>query len=105
MLLGLSQVAVVRALSTSWHPIEPSVWPVVIASVALATVSGFVIAVMPGGLGVREGVLMATLGPAVGAEMAVIAAIALRLTWVLAEVIAAGALTIFQPRPMKAVSP
>ena len=34
----------------------------VIASVALATVAGFVVAVLPGGLGVREGVLMSALG-------------------------------------------
>ena len=37
--------------------------PVVIASVALATVAGFVVAVLPGGLGVREGVLMSALPP------------------------------------------
>ena len=43
--------------------------PVVIASVALATVAGFVVAVLPGGLGVREGVLMLALEPALGSEM------------------------------------
>ena len=41
-------------------------WPVVVASVALATVAGFVVAVLPGGLGVREGVLMTALAPALG---------------------------------------
>ena len=36
---------------------------VVIASVALATVAGFVVAVLPGGLGVREGAFVLFLGP------------------------------------------
>lgn len=95
-LLGLSQVAVVRAVMAT--VIEPRLWPVVIASVALATVAGFAVAVMPGGLGVREGVLMATLGPALGAETAVIAALALRLAWVIGEVVAAAVLSLVRPR-------
>ncbi len=68
------------------------------AGVALATVAGFVVAVMPGGLGVREGVLMATLAPAVGEDTAVISALALRLVWVAVELVAGGALAIARPR-------
>ena len=49
--------------------------PVVIASVALATVAGFLVAVLPGGLGVREGVLMSALAPAIGSDQAVIASL------------------------------
>ena len=52
-------------------------FPVVVASVALATVAGFVVAVLPGGLGVREGVLMVALGPVFGHDLAVVAALAL----------------------------
>ena len=94
-LLGLSQVAVVRAV----HPagVALRLWPLVAAGVALATVSGFVVAVLPGGLGVREGVLMATLAPALGDDVAVIAALALRLTWVAAEVAVAAVLTFARP--------
>ena len=66
-----------------------SLVPAVIASVALATVAGFVIAVLPGGLGVREGVLMSTLAPALGSDHAVIASLLLRLVWVAAELVAA----------------
>ena len=62
----------------------------VIASVALATVAGFVVAVLPGGLGVREGVLMAALAPALGNDHAVVAALSLRLVWVAAELVAAA---------------
>lgn len=95
VLLGLSQVAVVRAISPSGVPV--ALWPVVAAGVALATVAGFVVAVMPGGLGVREGVLMTTLAPAVGEDTAVISALALRLTWVAAEVLAGAILVVLRP--------
>lgn len=96
VLLGLSQVIVVRALAPSGVPV--GLWPAVIAGVALATVAGFAVAVLPGGLGVREGVLMTTLTPVLGADTAVIAALALRLTWVLGEVLAAAALSLVRPR-------
>ena len=55
------------------------------------------VAVLPGGIGVREGVLMATLAPAVGADVAVVAALALRLAWVLGELLAAAVLTVARP--------
>jgi hypothetical protein len=87
-LLGLSQVAVIEAivpggLARSW-------WPAVIASVALATVAGFVVPVAPGGLGVREWVLWTGLGSAIDHDRAVVSALALRLSWVVAELLAAG---------------
>ena len=71
--------------------------PVVIASVALATVAGFVVAVLPGGLGVREGVLMSALAPALGSDRAVVAALMLRLVWVAAELVAAAILVPVVP--------
>ena len=90
--MGLSQLAVVRGL-TPWGSRSCSTaFPLVVGSVALATVAGFVIAVFPGGLGVREGVLMYALGPALGADLAVVAALVLRLVWVAAEFVAALAL-------------
>jgi uncharacterized membrane protein YbhN (UPF0104 family) len=92
VMLGLSQLAVVRAFDPDGARALAALGlvPVVIASVALATVAGFVIAVMPGGLGVREGVLMSALAPALGSDRsAVVAALALRLVWVAAELAAA----------------
>ncbi len=90
--MGLSQLAVIRGLT----PLGPhelfAAFPLVVGSVALATVAGFVIAVFPGGLGVREGVLMYALGPALGADLAVVAALVLRLVWVASEFVAALAL-------------
>ncbi len=93
VLLGASQMEVACAL----HPMAASHYlgllPVVTASVALATVAGFAVAVLPGGLGVREGVLMYALAPALGdASLATVAALALRLVWVAAELAAAGVL-------------
>jgi hypothetical protein len=95
VLMGLSQVAVVWAFVPSG--VAPTSWPLVIASVALATVAGFVVAIFPGGLVVREGVLMAALVPAVGDRMAVVSALALRLTWILAELFVAAVLTVIRP--------
>ncbi|MFI5459194.1 MAG: UPF0104 family protein, partial [Isosphaerales bacterium] len=79
--------------------------PVVIASVALATVAGFVVAVLPGGLGVREGVLMSALAPALGSDNAVVAALVLRLVWVGAELAAAALLLPWFRRPTAGVKP
>ena len=87
--LGLSQFAAARGLAAH---VDPGAIPVAIASVALATVAGFVVAIAPGGLGVRESVLMYALGPAFGAGLAVAAALALRLAWVATEVLAAAVL-------------
>ncbi|MFO0892944.1 MAG: lysylphosphatidylglycerol synthase domain-containing protein [Isosphaeraceae bacterium] len=92
VLLGMSQLATAQGL----RPLDPgqhlALLPVVTASVALATVAGFVVAVLPGGLGVREGVLMVAMAPALGEDLAVVAALALRLVWVAAELLAAGLL-------------
>ncbi len=93
LLLGLSQILVVRGLTASGQFEAFSFYCVVVASVALATVAGFVVAVLPGGLGVREGVLMVALGPVLGEDLAVVAALALRLVWVAAELLAAAALS------------
>ena len=101
ILLGLSQVAVVRAFDPAGTDtlIGLGLVPVVIASVALATVAGFLVAVLPGGLGVREGVLMSVLAPAIGSDQAVIASLVLRLVWVAAELVAAAILFPLFRRP------
>jgi glycosyltransferase 2 family protein len=107
ILLGLSQLAVVRAFDPAGAAslIALGLAPVVIASVALATVAGFVVAVLPGGLGVREGVLMSALAPALGSDRAVVAALVLRLVWVIAELIAAVILLPLFRRPRLATKP
>jgi hypothetical protein len=102
ILLGISQMAVVRAFDRAGAErlFQLGLGPVVVAAVALATVAGFAVAVLPGGLGVREGVLMSVLAPAAGTDTSVIAALVLRLVWVIAE-LAAGALLVAWPRPKR----
>jgi hypothetical protein len=94
-LQGLSLLAVIRALIPTG--LAATDWPLVVASLALASVSGFAVAIFPGGLVVREGVLMAALMPILGEDMAVIAALVLRLVWVLGEVLTATALATTRP--------
>jgi len=59
------------------------------ALVALASVGGFV-SLTPGGLGTREWILVETLGPLIGTTQGVVAAVLLRIVWVISEVIATG---------------
>jgi uncharacterized membrane protein YbhN (UPF0104 family) len=102
VLLGLSQVAVLRALEPALAP--PGVWPAVVGSVALATVAGFAVPIAPGGLGVREWVLWTSLGSAIDADRAVVAALVLRLVWVAAEVLATAMLLPWRPRAVTLVA-
>lgn len=105
VLLGLSQLAVVRAVAPLSLADAARLTPLAVGGVAFATVAGFVVAVLPGGLGVREGVLMAALGPAVGDGVAVAAAILLRLVWIAAELAAGGVLVMIPPRPVREPGP
>jgi hypothetical protein len=97
VLLGISQLAAAAGLSPVGVDRLLPLSSLVTASVALATVAGFVVAVLPGGLGVREGVLMLAMAPALGEDLAVVAALALRLIWVAAELLAAALLLPFRP--------
>ena len=95
VLLGLSQVAVIRSLGAS---LGPAAWPLAVASVALATVAGFAVPISPGGLGVREWVLWTALASALDRDLAVVSALVLRLAWVAGEVVAAAACFAIRPR-------
>lgn len=102
-LLGLSLVATVQAIDPGSLP--ASGWPPAVAAVALATVAGFLVAIFPGGLVIREAVLTAALGPTLGAEPAIVAALVLRLVWVVAELACSGLLAALRPpRPVEADS-
>ena len=67
--------------------------PACVGAAGLATAAGFAAVFAPGGVGVREAVLIETLSPrpAIGAA-AVAAAVVLRLVWLGSEVLAAGGL-------------
>jgi uncharacterized membrane protein YbhN (UPF0104 family) len=99
-LLGLSQVAVLGMFGPGTMP--RSSWPAVVASVALATVAGFVVPISPGGLGVREWVLWTALATSIDRDRAVVAALVLRLAWVVGELLAATVVGLFRPAPFAA---
>jgi uncharacterized membrane protein YbhN (UPF0104 family) len=87
--LGASLWATVRAIQPYDLGLEQ--WFTCIAYISIATVVGF-LTIMPGGLGVREAVLTTLFEPALGASPALVAALLLRLTWIISEVVAAGVL-------------
>jgi hypothetical protein len=93
LLLAMSLGLTVRALIPDVPQWGGESFPVDLATVALSYVAGFVIAVAPGGLGAREIAMKYALAPqlvpAFGEQapaLAVIIALALRLTWTVAEV-------------------
>ena len=71
-----------------------------VGAAGLATAAGFAAIFAPGGVGVREAILIETLSPrpGVGAS-AVAAAVVLRLVWLASEVFAAAALFYGRPTP------
>jgi hypothetical protein len=70
-------------------------WPFWTASAAVALVGGFVALFTPGGLGVREGLLMELLAQPLGPRDAVVVAVALRGVALAGEIVTATALYYF----------
>ncbi len=69
--------------------LQVSDFPLTLACVSLATVAGFV-SLLPGGLGVRELVIIPLLGTQFGPVAAVVAAVMIRLVWLAAELLTSG---------------
>jgi uncharacterized membrane protein YbhN (UPF0104 family) len=93
LLMGLSLWAARQSIGVGSSGLAAEL-PRYTASVALATVAGFV-SFIPGGFGVREAVLMEslTLGQASDAEStALVSAVLLRLVWLLSELAISGIL-------------
>ncbi len=98
LLLGLSLWATLRAIpTTTTAPVAFSDLPLVTACVALAMVAGF-LSLLPGGIGIREYVVMTLIALPFGEGAAAISAILLRLVWLLAELVLAGGLYLAKPR-------
>lgn len=91
MLLGLSLGCTLKAIGAST---TFSDWPVWTGAVSFATAVAFIAIFAPGGMGVREGLLMEALRGQehIAPAQAVAATILLRILWLLAEIIAAAAL-------------
>jgi uncharacterized membrane protein YbhN (UPF0104 family) len=87
---GMSLLMILKSLpgvTLDW-----SAWPHLTACVALAMVAGF-LSLIPGGLGVREMVILSLLGY-LGGTVALVAAVLLRFAWLLSEVLLATILYI-----------
>jgi uncharacterized membrane protein YbhN (UPF0104 family) len=61
--------------------------PLTMAVVTLSVVAGFV-SFLPGGLGVRDALVVVLLAPTIGEASALMAAVVLRLVWIMSEVAA-----------------
>lgn len=82
--------------SVSTDSFDLSRFPLWLAASTLSMVGGFVILIAPGGLGVREGLLIEILKdqPDIGPAAAIIVAGLLRVTWFVTELASAGLLFI-----------
>ena len=101
-LLGLSLWATLRAIpGTTDVPVALHDLPLVTACVALAMVAGF-LSLLPGGIAIREFVIMTLLGAPFGDGAAMISAILLRLLWLLSELLLAALLYLAKPKPPEA---
>lgn len=99
MVHGLSLGCVLRAMSPADFTVEN--WGMWTGAVSLATSLGFLAVFAPGGVGVREGLLMAFLrGQASISDTEIVcAAVLLRLVWLLAETGLASLLFLGRRRP------
>lgn len=98
-LQGLSVWAMLAAVVPEPPALTPSLWAQCTAAIAFANVAGFVIIVMPGGLGVREYLLKILLSAAGPPGYIAAAAILLRLDWIAAEALFALCTYWLKPKP------
>jgi uncharacterized membrane protein YbhN (UPF0104 family) len=85
ILLGLSLWATLKSIGIDGiQPIADL--PLTIGAVSLAVVAGF-LSFLPGGFVVRDGLLMQLLAPACGEANALVAALLLRLVWLVSELV------------------
>ena len=92
MLLGLSLWSTLRAIGIDQFGMVTDL-PILVAAVAFAVVAGF-ISMLPGGLVVRDALLMQLLAPVCGEANALIAAVLMRLVWLVSEVVVCGILYV-----------
>jgi uncharacterized membrane protein YbhN (UPF0104 family) len=77
--------------------------PVLIAAAAFSVVAGF-LSMLPGGIVVRDAALMQLLAPISGDANALVAAVLMRLVWLVSEVVACGILYVVRSREQGAGS-
>ena len=97
---GLSLWATLRAIpETTSVAITLADWPFITVCYAMAILAGFIVMV-PGGLGVREYVVMQVLAGPYGVGAAVVSAVLVRMVSLLTEVSCSGVLYLLKPRPL-----
>jgi uncharacterized membrane protein YbhN (UPF0104 family) len=92
VLFAISLWATMRAIGVEQTGLIADM-PVLITAVAFSVVAGF-LSMLPGGLVVRDAILMQLLAPVCGEANALVAAILVRLVWLVSEVVACGILYI-----------
>jgi uncharacterized membrane protein YbhN (UPF0104 family) len=103
VLTGLSLWATLRAIPTATAiPVGWEHWPLATAIAALGVVAGFV-SMLPGGVGIREYVVMTLLAGPFGVGAATISAVLSRLVWLLAEVAISAVLYGGKPGRLRAI--
>jgi len=70
-------------------PVQLSMIPLFIASAALAMTVSYLMPFTPGGLGIREGLYLITLGPTIGPRVAIVV-VAMRVIQTVIEILLAG---------------
>ena len=93
---GLSLLAIAGSLGISMFSFAGFL--LACGSIALAMAGGFAVMIVPAGLGVREWVMMQSLGPSIGTGNAVLIAILARITHVSVELFVGGGLYLFGKR-------
>lgn len=85
-LLGSSLFAVMASIPDADSHLTSftQMFPLLAATVCLAMVAGFITPI-PGGMGIREFVIMEMMAPVFGPVVAVVSAVLLRISWLLAE--------------------
>ncbi len=91
LFFGLSLWATSQAIPSVESLPSLSDLPLLTAAVSLAMVAGF-LSLLPGGIGVRELIVIPLLEPAFGTVVAIISAVLLRVSWMVAELLIAGVL-------------
>jgi hypothetical protein len=93
---GLSLLLVLRSMNPEIMTVDA--WTISTAAAAAGTSIGFFAVFAPGGLAVREGLIITMLAPSMGGTIAVAAAGLYRLASLIAESVAALALYLILPR-------
>ncbi len=95
---GSSAWLVATAIPTS--TIRPEHFVLILATISLATVGGFA-SMLPGGIGVRELVIVPLLSPVAGVAVALVIAIVIRLCWMMAELVTSVTIEVVYRMPRK----